>query len=82
MKIFIPHRYVSGGGRERDPFNFFQAKGFVELGLASATVDFGAGDLQIFLIKKDAESVSFLNSAVISQPDVKWEPNSWYGRSG
>lgn len=82
IKIFIPHRYVSRGGRKRDPFNFFQAKGFVELGLASVTVDFGAGDFHIFLIRKDAESISFPNSEVISQPDVKWEPNSWYGRCG
>lgn len=82
MKIFVPHRYVSRGGRKRDPFNFFPAKGFDELGLASVTVGFGAGDLHIFLIRKDAEGVSFPNSAVISQPDVTGDPKSWYGRCG
>lgn len=72
MKVFIPYMYVSRGGRKRDPFDFFLAKGFVELGLASVTVGFGAGDLHIFLIRKDAEGVSFPNSEVMSQPDGTW----------
>lgn len=67
-------------GRKRDPFNFSQARGSIELGLAAMTVGFSDTDLHIFLIWKWPESVSFSGSEGISQPDVKWESTSWYGR--
>lgn len=50
------------------------------MGLSPVTVGFGAGDLQILLIWKCVESVTFPNSEVIFQPDVKLEPTSWYGK--
>lgn len=47
--------------------------------LAPVTIGFGAGDLQMFLMWKCAESVSSPSSEVLPQLDVKWEPTSWYG---
>lgn len=55
---FLFHTGISvEGARKRDPFNFSPARGFVELGLAPMIVGFDAGDFDLFLIWKLAESV-------------------------